>query len=943
MANKLDQMKQRVEKAADARGKNLDSGVLFDSLTKAIRSFTGSVNSLNKDFASSMRELVNKSSGTESLVPLPDSSPLGQAIKNIISDTSSSTQFLVPLPDSSNLSKSLQELLNKGTTEKDSGTSTSATSKATEGLQETVSQMGQSGGFWKAVLSGEVKAAWQSLVADVKEYKGVVALTAAVTEALFRESMINKLRPMTDGLERGSDSLYAFRSAIALTTITLGDDFQTVANRAVEAFKDLNMAYSSKVFKEYLQVQGEVMKATGMSDKSLNQMFYSVKSGSKSEKEFIETTKEMGKILMGLSGKAGIAKDDLDAFAKQMSEINTLMSIAGASTGNMTMMTNQFANGLKMMGQLNLVPVWTKLTSAITKATGGDDASFAFLTQLGVDPIHLSKALESGNYQQIFESFFTRIQEFSQMKNPFLDPGYMILFSHFGDQTGALIDKVKRGQLTLEMFQTLINKPPEKNNLSDILSSISHSLTVLKTSFTGMLADLGEAPLQLLGAGLHHVAEAAKGLHGVFQNMSPNAKRISSVLFTIGSGALIVVPAIKTLIGLFKTLSSILGLTSLVALIPGGPVIAGILAAVAASVVLYNSWDKIKQYVGDVKNISKAFGEDIEHASHFLKSMAEGIAQLLESVVKVYDEAGWTGIGIQLKIKMIDAIIGIKEYWQMFVDFANQSALEIAKSLLHYMGKALTWIFEKYISWLKFVYNLPSVAWDWLKNKTGFDKSTEGLKQEQQNLKQEYTEAKKDKTFDEFRTNLPKLQELVGEKNKVPTSLSSPKEFMSLMKALEGASGVKPKAGSELPEIATTVTNAGLGQSLIKFINSADSWKSLKGVSDQDKNKYYISGLSEAYKGAREGKSVADIEAIFKSIPKPESAIKAEETVKNAQLEESKKQTDIFIKFLEGQGKTTEQIIEALKSLGIVWPNKSEGVSQRKALSEISFGQQQNY
>jgi hypothetical protein len=130
---------------------------------------------------------------------------------------------------------------------------------------------------------------------------------------------------------------------------------------------------------------------------------------------------------MGLSGKVGIAKDDLEAFTQQMSEINTLMSIAGASTGNMTMMTNQFANGMKMMGEMNLVPVWTKLTTALSKAAGGDDASFEFLTILGVDPMNLRKALSSGDYSSIFNTFFGRIKEFSQMENPFLDPGYMIL------------------------------------------------------------------------------------------------------------------------------------------------------------------------------------------------------------------------------------------------------------------------------------------------------------------------------------------------------------------------------------------------------------------------------------------------------------------------------------------------------------------------------------
>jgi hypothetical protein len=113
---------------------------------------------------------------------------------------------------------------------------------------------------------------------DIKEFKAASMLTFVTLAAFNRELKINQLRSWTDGLEKGSESLNSFKTAVGLVTVDLGANYADVVKRAGEIQKDLNLSFSSKVFKDYLMTQNKIIAATNMEGDVLNKLFLTVSS-----------------------------------------------------------------------------------------------------------------------------------------------------------------------------------------------------------------------------------------------------------------------------------------------------------------------------------------------------------------------------------------------------------------------------------------------------------------------------------------------------------------------------------------------------------------------------------------------------------------------------------------------------------------------------------------
>ena len=218
---------------------------------------------------------------------------------------------------------------------------------------------------------------------------------------MMHEFDINKLRVFTDHLESGTNSLSGFKAAVSTVSVSLGEDFDKIAERAADVQKDMNLAFDSKVFGQYLMVQGKVIKATGLSSDTLNKLFLSVKIGSSTEKEFIDVSEKVGNTLMSLSGKAGVTKTGLDEFARSIANINQNMIISGASQDQWIKAQTQMGRAYEEFGKLGLGPMWLKIQDAIDKAKYGDGAARELLLKLGVAPKMLVEALQGGDYEKI--------------------------------------------------------------------------------------------------------------------------------------------------------------------------------------------------------------------------------------------------------------------------------------------------------------------------------------------------------------------------------------------------------------------------------------------------------------------------------------------------------------------------------------------------------------
>jgi TP901 family phage tail tape measure protein len=162
------------------------------------------------------------------------------------------------------------------------------------------------------------------------------------------------------------------------------------------------------------------------------------------------------------------------------------------------------------------------------------------------------------------------------------------------------------------------------------LDNLNGSLTELKSASEGAAISIGST----LSPYIRQAAEFIKGLVNRFNNLSPEMKKAIAITAAVAAGVALIGGPVLLLIGLlptiaagFSTLVGIFGAFNTVMLAnPIGLVIVAITALIAAGVLLYKNWDKVKSSASSLwEGIKNAFKKGVNVAIGWLNTLIDKI------------------------------------------------------------------------------------------------------------------------------------------------------------------------------------------------------------------------------------------------------------------------------------------------------------------------------
>lgn len=215
----------------------------------------------------------------------------------------------------------------------------------------------------------------------------------------------------------------------------------------------------------------------------------------------------------------------------------------------------------------------------------------------------------------------------------------------------------------------------------DLLNEACKALTpTIQWLYDNILVPLGKWTGALIIGAIKLVTGALKGLTDWIRN---NQEWFSTIVLAIGSfaGAFVgitkivgvitkVIGAVKSFVTAFKTLKTAFSMASSIGALlkglfianPFGLIVVAISAAIAAGVLLYKNWDKVKAAVGRLK---KAFMDFLKRLKNDFKNIPQYFAKPFETAKKRIQETferigDWFGDRYK---DICDAFSGIKEFF----------------------------------------------------------------------------------------------------------------------------------------------------------------------------------------------------------------------------------------------------------------------------------------
>lgn len=308
--------------------------------------------------------------------------------------------------------------------------------------------------------------------------------------------------------------------------------------------------------------------------------------------------------LAGLGYSAISASDDL----------NTLANQTGLTTAEIQKM--QYASDMIDVS-------FGDIEGALKKMKSKMDPANATFQQLGV-----SVTNADGSMRGASEVFYEAIEALSQIENETeRDQVAMDLFGKSADSLAGIIDD---GGAALKEY----GKQAEDLGLIlsqdtlDSLNELNDTIDVLKANFTGAFARLGSTIALQFGPSLQKAAEYAQQLADKIANLSPETvsliAKIAGVVaviapLTIGLGKVTkgvgtVLQTVPKVVGTVKKAGTAIKAVSAL-LSPQVLIIGAVVAAVvAAGVLIYKNWDKIKAATQKMADAVKNAWNDLKTA-----------------------------------------------------------------------------------------------------------------------------------------------------------------------------------------------------------------------------------------------------------------------------------------------------------------------------------------
>lgn len=339
--------------------------------------------------------------------------------------------------------------------------------------------------------------------------------------------------------------------------------------------------------------------------------------------------------LAGLGYSAITASDDL----------NTLANQTGLTTAEIQKM--QYASDMIDVS-------FSDIEGALKKMKSKMDPANATFQQLGV-----SVTNADGSMRGASEVFYEAIEALSQVENETeRDQVAMDLFGKSADSLAGIIDD---GGAALKEY----GKQAEDLGLIlsqdtlDSLNELNDTIDVLKANFTGAFARLGSTIALQFGPSLQKAAEYAQQLADRIANLSPETvsliAKIAGVVaviapLTIGLGKVTkgvgtMLKTVPKVVGTVKKAGTAIKAVSAL-LSPQVLIIGAVVAAVvAAGVLIYKNWDKIKA-------ATQKMADAVKKAWNDLQTSVTNAA----NAVKTSVTTAWTN----LKTTVINTVTAIK-------------------------------------------------------------------------------------------------------------------------------------------------------------------------------------------------------------------------------------------------------------------------------------------
>ena len=296
-----------------------------------------------------------------------------------------------------------------------------------------------------------------------------------------------------------------------------------------------------------------------------------------------------GKKLQGISTAASGALAGLVGLGyKAMQtgdELNTLSQQTGLSTYEIQ----------KMQYAADLVDVsFEDITAALKKMKSKMDPTNKTFQQLGV---YVTDAY--GNLRDADDVFYDTIKALSQIENETeRDQVAMELFGKSADQLAGIVDDggaalKEYGQQALDLGLIM------KSETIDALNETNDIITATKGELQGSLAQLGATLAKnltpLIEKASDLIGKVSERLRKLTPQQTETIMKILAVVAAIGPVLTIggkLISGIGTIISVLGTVIGVLG----------GPLTLAIAAVVAAGVLLYKNWDKVKETAIKVKD-----------------------------------------------------------------------------------------------------------------------------------------------------------------------------------------------------------------------------------------------------------------------------------------------------------------------------------------------------
>lgn len=429
--------------------------------------------------------------------------------------------------------------------------------------------------------------------ANLKDINKLLKLDPANTELLKQ-----KQKELKEAISLTKDRLQQLKDA--QSNVAKGTpEWDKLQREIIETEQNLSALKSEyrefgNVAKQQLQAVGDKLQTAGQSVEDFGRKLQPVSAAATA----------LGGALLKLGYDAVTGADDLNTLSKQ----------TGISTEELQ----------KMQYAADLVDVSVEdITGALKKMKPKMDESNETFKNLGV-----SVTDADGNLRSATDVFYDSVQALSQIENETeRDQVAMELFGKSADSLAGIIDDggaalKEYGEQAREMGIIL-----DQETL-DSLNAANDVIDKTKMNIKGTMAVIGAQvvpilqPLLLKGAEL--ISQIGEKLRGLNEEQTETILKVIGIVAAAAPAIMIIGKIITTVGTLVSGLGSLVGLLS-------NPFVLAIAAAVAAGVLLYKNWDKIKAFAKRLKDSLVKTWDGIK------TSISTAVTNLKTSVATAWD------------------------------------------------------------------------------------------------------------------------------------------------------------------------------------------------------------------------------------------------------------------------------------------------------------------